>query len=383
MKPSLPKPEAATETEQIEETTKRGSKTAPVTVRLSDVKAEPVQWLWPGRIALGKLTILSGDPGLGKSFLTCDLAARVSTGRKWPDDKSKAPCGSVVILNCEDDLADTVRPRLDRHGADVAKVVALSAVRDSERSGERAFDLSRDLSALESAIATAGDCRLVVIDPVTAYLGERTDSHKASDVRARLAPLSALAARHRVAVVIVSHLNKGSGAAIYRTMGSLSFVAAARAAWCVSKDRANPQRRLLLPMKNNLAATNGLAYSIVDGVVTWEPDPIATTADEALSQDEPRKRGPDADVRDEAMGYLLGALGNGPRLARDILDEAANGYGIAKRTLDRARKELKVEAYRPKVPGPWWWRLPEADKVTNPPAEKQRGNLGNVDRNTA
>ncbi len=246
-------------------TDKNSVRSQPVVTRLADVEPQAVEWLWPGRVAIGKLTLLAGDPGLGKSFVTLDMASRVSRGAAWPDDSSASqPAGGVVLISAEDDLADTIRPRLDVHHADVSKIVALEAVTFSDALGNvrREVDLTTDLGHIECAIDAAGDCRLVVIDPVSAFLGG-TDSHKNAEVRSVLARLSDLAEQKRVAVVAVTHLRKGEGAAIYRAMGSLAFVAAARAAWAVVKDQDDPQKRLLLPMKNNLAPdVDGLAYRI-------------------------------------------------------------------------------------------------------------------------
>ena len=342
---------------------------APVIVRLADVKPEPVAWLWPGRIALGKLTLIAGDPGLGKSFLTLDMASRVSTGAGWPDRRceSFAP-GGVVLLSAEDGVADTIRPRLDAAGADVARIVALEAIRsvgDNGRESARTFDLSRDLLALESAIRSVEDCRLVVIDPVTAYLGG-VDSHKNAEIRGLLAPLGAIAERHRVAMVAVTHLNKsGGGPAIYRAMGSLAFAAAARAAWAVSKDKDDPRRRLLLPIKNNIAPdTGGLAYRIeplgVDGcpAVAWEPDPVNVSADDALAGD--RDEGGGRTERDDAADWLRDLLAPGPRPARDVERDARDaGYSIA--TVRRAKAAIGVVSRKPAFGGPWEWTLPAED----------------------
>jgi len=265
-----------------------------VLVRLSDVQPESIRWLWPGRIAMGKLTLLCGDPGLGKSFVTLDLAARVSSGLPWPDlpllpnDK-----GGVVLLNAEDDLADTIRPRLDAAEADVSRIASIQAVRRIIPTGqtqETDFDLTEDLIALEAAITQTPDCRLVVIDPLTAYLG-KTDSHKNAEVRAVLARLFELASRHRVALLAVTHLNKASTLpAIYRAMGSLAFVAAARAVWAAVRDNDDEtgRRRLFVPIKNNLGTDEtGLAYSLEPAGSTarviWEPDPVDMRADEAMN----------------------------------------------------------------------------------------------------
>ena len=338
---------------------------APVIVRLADVKPEPVSWLWPGRIALGKLTLIAGDPGLGKSFLTLDMAARVSTGAAWPDAPGVATTpGGVVLLSAEDGVADTIRPRLDAAGADVARIVALEAIRsvgDNGRESVRAFDLSRDLRGMEEAIRSVDGCRLVVIDPVTAYLGG-VDSHKNAEIRGLLAPLGAIAERHRVAVVAVTHLNKSNnGPAIYRAMGSLAFAAAARAAWSVSKDKDDPSRRLLLPIKNNIAPdTGGLAYRIqplgADGcpAVAWEPDPVSMSADDALAGD--RGEGDGRTERDDAGEWLRDLLARAPRPALEVEKEARDaGYSVA--TVRRAKAAIGAVSRKPAFGGPWEWAL--------------------------
>ena len=272
--------------------------TQAIVVRLSDIQSEPISWLWQGRIALGKLTLIVGDPGLGKSLLTATLAAIVSKGYSFPVDNTKAPMGDVVLLSAEDDAADTIKPRLEAAEADCARIHILKAVQEVDDAGkqtERMFSLKNDIAILEKLLPSIPDCCLLIIDPISAYLND-TDSHNNSDIRGLLAPLAALATRYKIAIIAVSHLNKGSGGnALYRAMGSLAFVAAARAAYVVTKDEHNPQRRLFLPVKNNLAQdTTGLAYTVVTApngapVMAWEPDPIVITADEALVPIEPNE----------------------------------------------------------------------------------------------
>lgn len=342
----------------------------PVLVRLADVAPAQIEWLWEQRVAIGKLTLIAGDPGLGKSFLTIDMAARVSIGAGWPDRPGDALLGKrpgpggVVMLSAEDDVADTMRPRLDAAGGDPRRVAVLQAVRtigDTGEKSERTFDLARDLRHLEDAIDQTPGCRLVVIDPISAYLG-KTDSHNNGEVRGLLAPLADLAARRRVALVCVTHLNKGQGQAIYRAMGSLAFAAAARAVWGVVKDKDEPSRRLLLPIKNNIGNDrSGLAYTLRPTMggqpqVAWEPEPIELTADDALSSDS--KPGPDADERPRCEAWLRQALQAGPRPARDVEDEGVNGESFSVGTIRRAKKTTRVVAYRPENPGPWFWRLP-------------------------
>ena len=227
---------------------------SPVLMNMAKVQPEEIEWLWPGRIAIGKLTLITGDPGLGKSLVSLDIAARLTTGRGWPDASTiSTDVGSVVLLSAEDNPADTIRPRLDAAGADVQRVEVLSEVRDLSIKGHvpvtKPFNLVEHTPQLAEAVEQSLDCRLVIIDPVAPYLGQ-TDSHKDANVRRVLQPLANLAARHHVAVVLVNHLNKrGGGPAMYRSMGSLAFPAAARAVWAISKDPDDDRRRLMLPIE--------------------------------------------------------------------------------------------------------------------------------------
>lgn len=339
--------------------------------RLSEVVPKSINWLWPGRIAIGKLTLIAGDPGLGKSFMTLDIAARVSRGRNWPDRSAgAAPIGGVVVLNAEDDLEDTIVPRLEAAGAAMERIVALQAVsvigEGGQEAGIRQFDLARDLAALETAIRSTPGCRLVIIDPITAYLGS-VDSHKNADVRSLLAPLSELAARLNVAVVAVTHLNKSAGqAAIYRTMGSLAFTAAARAAWAVVKDKEDEIKRLFLPIKNNIAPdSGGLGFQIVpqgpdsQPVVVWDSEPVQSTADQALTMEAGEKSATTA--LDEAVEWLRDMLSDGPRSAKEIKEQSQTD-GIKARTLDRAKSKLGVSATREGYAsgGRWLWVAPHS-----------------------
>ena len=168
-----------------------------------------------GRLPRGKLAILDGDPGLGKSTCALDLAARVTLGALMPDGSSAdldGPAG-VVIMTAEDGLGDTVRPRLEAAGADLERVHIVHAIRDGFNSAgdelQRAFSLKEDVQRLEAVLQEIGDVRLIVIDPISAYIGSGTDSHNNAEVRTLLSPLGAMAARRGVAVIAVSHLNKG------------------------------------------------------------------------------------------------------------------------------------------------------------------------------
>lgn len=368
---------AATPTSQRAATQAQNTATRnpdPVLVRVADVQPELVRWLWPGRIALGKLTLLCGDPGLGKSFITLDLAARTSTGSVWPDIPllKNAPSG-VVLLSAEDDLADTIRPRLDAAGANATQIVALQAVRRLRPDGkteEAYFDLTQDLPALEAAIQKSSECRLVVIDPLTAYLG-KIDGHKNAEVRAILARLFELAARHKVAVLAVTHLNKASTLpAIYRAMGSLAFVAAARAVWAVVRDEDDEsgRRRLFVPVKNNLGADEtGLAYALEPvgqtARVKWESDPVNIRADDALDGG-----GRKAKVQHDARQFVIDMItANGGDMPSDDLLEAAKEHGITEITLRRAKKAV-VTSYKEKGRGGRWRCKLKGDQEDDPDA---------------
>jgi RecA-family ATPase len=205
--------------------------------------------------------MLAGEPGLGKSQLSAFLAAIVTTHGHWPNGEGRAELGSVIVLSAEDDAADTIVPRLSAAGAELSRVHIVSAVTTDDHNGRRLFNLQSDLSALEETIAHVGDVRLVIIDPVSSYLG-KIDSHKNAEVRTVLEPIGEMASRLRVAVVAVTHFSKGGGtSANNRIIGSIAFVAAARAAFIVSRDPDDDSRRLFVSSKNNLGPDRaGLAF---------------------------------------------------------------------------------------------------------------------------
>lgn len=260
------------------------ARTEAVTYSLDQVAPRSIEWLWPGLIPRGKLTVLCGDPGLGKSFLTLDLAARVSRGGPWPDDERAAPCApaSAIVLNAEDDPADTIRPRLERMEGDLARVIALDCVRDAAGRFTE-FVIGENIGELRRAILARGDVALVVIDPLSAYVGD-TDSYNNAHVRAMLKPLSDLAAETGVAVVLVTHLRKsGEGSAVQRAMGSLAFTAAARVVLTVTRHQDDPELRVLACAKSNLAPDRvAHIYAVEDGRLVWL-DRFEASADEVMA----------------------------------------------------------------------------------------------------
>jgi len=336
---------------------------------LADVESKQIQWLWRDRIPRGKLTNIVGNPGVGKSHLTLDIVARISNGLNWPDGrKALSGAGSIILLSAEDDVADTIRPRLEAAGADLQHIYILEAIKETGPKGKmrkRMFCLETDLAQLEKAIKRCRDVRLIVIDPISAYW-RNTNTNSNAEVRSVLAPLSELAARHGVAVVAVTHFNKTTGLpAVYRTMGSLAFTAAARTVWCVVIDKDNPERRLFLPIKNNIAKDmTGLAFSIEDepehpgvAVVKWEPEPVTVPAEVALREESEWQ--PKKSAVDEAAAFLLEILAEGPLAVKDLKSAASeNGHSWA--TIRRAKKQIGAESFRKGFgrESKCFWRLP-------------------------
>jgi putative DNA primase/helicase len=340
-----------------------------VTRCASEIELERVEWLWHGRLALGKHTSVGGDPGGGKSNLATYTAAMISTGREWPCGEGRALQGSVLILSAEDGAADTIVPRLYAAEADCGRVHIVSAVRVSYNSS-RGFNLQADLELLEEKIRELGDVALVIIDPVSSYLG-KTDSHKNAEVRAVLEPLSAMAERARVAVLSITHFSKAGAAtgskAIHRFIGSIAFVGAPRMAFAVIEDPDDKDRRLLLHAKNNLAVPpQGLAYrleqttvgeGIVASRVKWESEPVSMTANEALAAESDSSSDKGA-PREEAKDFLQQSLAAGPADVATV-NAQAKVLGITERTLKRARHDLGVKATKGDFEGGWQLSMPE------------------------
>jgi len=309
---------------------------------LSEIEPQAVTWTWPNRIPRGKLTLIVGDPGLGKSFFCVDLAARISQGRKWPDCPGQADQGAALLLTAEDGLADTVRVRADAAGADASRLIVLEGVREG---GEvKSFNLAEHVPILEAVIRDRPDLALIVIDPLSAYLGD-LDSHKNAEVRGALAPLSALAEKSNVSIVGVSHLNKSTASekAIYRVMGSLSFVAAARACWGVimdpeDPDQDHPSGRVLIPVKTNLSVRpEPLAFKIDESArLVYDPRTVHLNADEAMNSNRE-----DREQRSIAETWLRDVLKSGPLDVKAIRKQAQE-EGIPVTTVYRAAQKIGI-----------------------------------------
>lgn len=333
---------------------------APQLTTLADVKAEKVDWLWPSWIPLGKVTIVDGDPGLGKSTLLLDLAARVTKGGALPDG-STAPCAAVVLLTAEDGLADTVRPRLDNMGADMTRVVALTGV--AGKGG--AFDcvtLPLHLPALKAAIDYAGAC-LVIVDPFTAYLDGQVNSRIDHDVRRAIAPLARLAEEMCVAIILVRHLNKTAGGpAIYRGGGSIGLIGAARAGLLVAQDpddeTPDSPRRVLAVVKSNLAARpQSMNFSVVGGDngasrIEWT-GVSSHSANQLLADNGDQEDRSDLKRCMEWLGPYVNLVS---RTSKEAVTEA-RAAGFSEMTLRRAKQKLGIHSVKIGFGGNGSWVL--------------------------
>ncbi len=331
------------------------SELAAVLTRASSVVPVPVQWLAHGYLAEGKLTVLDGDPGLGKSTLAIDWAAKVSRGLPLFDGGASSRPRGVVLISDEDDRADTIRPRLEAAGADLERVGLLHFERvDGE---ELLPEFPRDGDAL-SAIVDAIDAALVIIDPLMLYLGAEINANRDSEIRRALGPIIRAAQRCRAAVLVLRHHTKGGGTnALYRGGGSIGIVGAARIGLMVARDtKTDPDGRtcVLACFKNNLAPfPPAMAYELESAPGTqvarirWLGI-TQRTADSLLDTEE-------RSAREEAADFLRATLARGPQPVKLIQREARDA-GIASRTLERAKADLGVRAVQ--TSGGWEWNLP-------------------------
>jgi AAA domain len=346
-------------------------------VMLSTITRDYVRWLWPSRIPFGKVTILEGDPERAKSVLTLDLGARVSTGSPMPDELEKREPAGVVIVCAEDDLSDTVIPRLLAHSADLSRIASIPLARD-EHGHLQPLILPENQDRLELAMRKVG-AKLLVIDPITAFLSETINSHNDASVRRATTPLTDLAQRTGAAIVLVRHLNKsGELKAKYRGGGSIAFTGAARAVLVVDEHPEQPGLMVLARVKNNLAKpTPSIGYRIASEelyecpLIVWQ-GVVHIDADTLLRGQDNRR---DAEAREEAEELLRDLLSDGPAPVAEAKKLLA-GAGISDSTIKRAKKRLRIASIRErdekgKTTG-WTWRLPPDDDDP-PEAETDQG----------
>jgi hypothetical protein len=345
-----------------------------VLIRGDQVPLRAIKWAWKHRFAFGKIALIAGDPGLGKSQIALDIVARHTTGKFWPVDGGQAQIAEAVVLTAEDGLNDIVAPRLVVAGADMSKLHFLTGTKAVGGTDEELFDLTRDVEVLRDVLREYPRIKIIVIDPLTAYLGE-TQAHRNSQVRKVLAPLVRLIEETGVLVIGITHLNKSQGKAIYRVLDSIAFVAVGRILHLVIEDAENPDIKKFICDKTNIGPKPaGLTFvcQLVPFLteegkeehvsqISWGTSPINETADQALAAADEKRSGERSDLA-AAEDFLRDRLADGAEVKAKDAEEHARALGIMPRTLRRARKKLGVIARRESEGqdgrGQWLWSLP-------------------------
>lgn len=345
---------------------------------------EPVRWLWPGWLALGKLAILAGAPGTGKTTIALNLAATVTTGTHFPDG-TRAPLGDVLVWSGEDDHADTLLPRLVAAGADRSRVYFVGHVR--ERGEVRPFDPSTDMAALLLAAKQLPALRMILVDPVVSAVAG--GSHKNTEVRRGLQPLVDFAAGAGAALVGITHFSKGGQGSdpASRVVGSIAFTAVARVVLVAAKvkDDDGNERRILARSKSNLGPDDGgFSYALepcepLPGIFTTRcafGEAVAGSARDLLAEPEESREatGPQS----EAVDFLRDRLALGTCPAKTLKAEADEA-GISWMTVRRAADRIGVRKVKGGMNAGWYWTLRNGEGVHEGVEVVQEKSVSNFD----
>lgn len=326
-------------------------------INVDEVELKPIRWLWHQVFPLGKVSLLVGDGGAGKSYFANYMASRITTGRDWIDPEKNQPVGSVIIITTEDGVADTIKARAVLMGTDQKKLKIIDGVSEGMNKDVMSLVIGESLALIEKAIIKVGNVRQLVFDPITEFIG-KIDDHRAAPTRTALAPLAALAEKHNIAILLISHLNKDDAKKlIYRTTGSQSYVNMARAVWAIAEDEETEDRRFLMPIKQNLSKKPpALAFSIIDGQgIVFEREPVKVAADIVFGTEDQKY---EKSQLEEAKAFLLETLELGSVRANEIFKDAHQA-GISERTLWRAKSALKIIAAQTSDEDNrfWIWKL--------------------------
>lgn len=307
---------------------------------MDTIEREEIKWLWKPYIPYGKITIVQGDPGEGKTSLILKLASELSLGRCFGEDELREPI-NIIYQTAEDGLADTVKPRLEDSGADCKRIMVID---DSEDS------LSMNDVRIEAAIRTTG-AKLLILDPLQAYLGDKVDMNRANETRDITKRLGTIAEKTGCAVVLIGHMNKGSGAkAAYRGIGSIDFFAIARSVLLVARIPENPNIRALAQIKNNLEKEGStVAFEIKDNVFNWVGE-YDISIEELLSGFSQGNKSL------KAESFLKNLLTEEDSYPASEIFAKGKILGISKRTLENSKQELGIKSIR--VGTGWHWKLP-------------------------
>lgn len=313
-------------------------------IKMSDIQSQEIKWLWYPFIPYGKLTIIQGDPGDGKTTLVLNIAAKLSKGEGLDENMQIAEPINIIYQTAEDGLADTVKPRLELAGADCEKIMVID---ESDKS------LSMVDERLEEAIVKTG-ARLLILDPIQAYLGGGMDMNRANEARDMTKKLGALAEKTKCAIILIGHMNKAAGnKAAYRGMGSIDFFAVARSVLLVGRIEGEANTRAVVQIKNNLAAFgHAKAFELSESGFQWLGD-YEITVDEVLGGIAPK-----ANKMEQAKKILRELAETQNAVQSNEVFELAEEHGISKRTMENAKKELGIKAK--KINNAWYWEL---DKI--------------------
>lgn len=320
-------------------------------IHMEDVVSKEVEWLWYPYIPYGKITIIEGDPGEGKTTLVLKLAAALSRGLPLPcdDDKEYEPI-HIIYQTAEDGIEDTIKPRLEKAGADCSMIRVID---ETDR------ELSMTDDRLEQAIIETG-ARLIILDPIQAYIGATVDMHRANEIRPVLKHLGIIAEKHNCAIILIGHMNKASGSkSTYRGLGSIDIQATARSVLLVARLRDKPNIRIMAHDKSSLApAGDAIGFEMTEDNVMVCIGPYDITIDELLSGNEGRGK-KKLDIAENFIKEYFGI--NKVIPSNEIMMEAAK-RSIKRNTLLSAKKKLGITSDKEKAEDGtiyWTWVIPE------------------------
>ena len=316
-------------------------------IKMSDVQSQEIEWLWYPFIPYGKLTIVQGDPGDGKTTLILNIAAKLSKGEGLDNDMKLMESMNIIYQTAEDGLADTVKPRLEKAGADCERILIIDE-------GDKSLSMADE--RLEEAIIQTG-ARMLILDPIQAYLGGDMDMNRANEARDMTKRLGALAEKYKCAIILIGHMNKASGnKAAYRGMGSIDFFAVARSVLLVGRVEGEPNIRAVVQIKNNLAQFgHPKAFELMESGFKWLGD-YEITADEVLGGITPK-----ANKLEQAKRMLRELAETSNMVQSNEIFDMAEEQGISKRTLENAKKELCIRAR--KINNSWYWELDKIKQI--------------------
>ncbi len=315
-------------------------------IKMSEIQSEEIEWLWYPFVPYGKLTIIQGDPGDGKTTLALNIAAKLSKGESLDEEMKISEPINIIYQTAEDGLADTVKPRLELADADCERILVID---------ESSEALSMADERLEEAIKLT-NAKLLILDPIQAYLGAGTDINRANEARDMTKKLGALAEKYKCAVLLIGHMNKASGTKVsYRGIGSIDFFAVARSVLLVGRIEGEESLRAVVQIKNNLAAFgNSKAFELSEEGFRWIGD-YDISADEVLGGIAPK-----ANKLDQAKRLLLELAEGTNRMQSKDIFEIAKEEEISKRTLENAKRELNISAK--KINNTWYWDFEKIKK---------------------